>query len=85
MGAIAFDTMGCADELVKAGIPEQQAKAQAKALKSVIDEVFSSELDSSKVWVDSKSRPEKYSIFLEVLMSIMLAILAIPVLKDLLT
>ena len=83
--------MQYADDLISAGVPEAQAKAQSNALKVVINEVVSNELATKKDIIDLELRLEKRFnqiekrfVRFEVLMSIMLAILVIPVLKDLL-
>ena len=89
MSTLTFDTMQYADDLISAGVPEAQAKAQVKILKTAIDETLNSELATKS---DLKSeikalelQQEKRFVRLEVLMSIMLVILVIPILKDLLT
>ena len=93
MSAITFDALRYTDELIEVGVPEKQAKQQVRILQNAMNEVVQDkDLTTKKDLVDLELRLEKRFnhidkrfIRLELLMSVMLAILVIPVLKDLLT
>ena len=101
MGAITFDTMDYAEQLIESGVPQQQAKVQSKALKAVVDDIVSNalatknDLTVTHTQITNKIanlelkitnlelKIEKRFVRLEVFMSIIIAILVIPILKDL--
>ncbi len=108
MGAITFDTMDYAEQLIESGVPQQQAKVQSKALKAVVDDIVSNALatkndltvthtqitnkiaelelkiaDLELKITNLELKIEKRFVRLEVFMSIIIAILVIPILKDL--
>ena len=56
-----FDTLDYADELEKAGVPEAQAKVQAKALFRIIDQQLVSKQDIKELEVKIKELEVKLS------------------------
>ncbi len=105
MSALTFDTIEYFDELINAGVPEQQAKAQTKALKRAVTSALDGELaiksdllevqnilTSDLLEVknvltadlkDLEIKIEKRFARLEVLITIMLAVLLLPTIKSL--
>ncbi|MBF0178826.1 MAG: DUF1640 domain-containing protein [Magnetococcales bacterium] len=55
MATITFDTLAFVEELVAAGVPEAQAKAQAKALSSVASEQL-----VTKEYLDARLKELEY-------------------------
>ena len=81
MSVITFDTIKYFDELITAGVPKAQAKAQVNVLKRVVTAISDSKLVSK---VDSKDlKVKKRFIFLEVLIEVMAAVLVLSTLKSL--
>ena len=94
MSVITFDTIEYFDELITAGVPEAQAKAQVNVLKRAVTTISDGELatkvdlleSQNAVTADLKNlelKIEKRFVRLEVLMAIMLAALLLPTLKSL--
>ena len=86
--------MDYADKLIESGVPQEQAKAQSKALKGVVDDIVSNALATkndltatstgiTRKIAELELKIEKRFVRLEVFMSIIIAILVIPILKDL--
>lgn len=75
MGTITFDTLQYVDELVQAGVPKQQAKAQSDALKRVVDGVVNSELATKGNLKDLEIRLIKWLIGSQVPTVVVLATL----------
>ncbi len=81
MSVTTFDTIKYFDELITAGVPKAQAKAQVNVLKRVVTAISDSKLVSK---VDSKDlKVKKRFIFLEVLIEVMAAVLVLSTLKSL--
>ena len=81
MSATTFDTIKYFDELITAGVPKAQAKAQVNVLKRVVTAISDSKLVSK---VDLKDLElKKRFIFLEVLIEVMAAVLVLSTLKSL--
>ena len=81
MSVITFDTIEYFDELITAGVPEAQAKAQVNVLKRAVTAISDSKLVSK---VDLKDlKVKKRFIFLEVLIEVMAAVLVLSTLKSL--
>ena len=92
MSVITFDTIEYFDELITAGVPKAQAKAQVNVLKRVVTAISDSKLVSkvdllatqNVVTADSKDlKLKKRFIFLEVLIEVMAAVLVLSTLKSL--
>ena len=94
MSVITFDTIEYFDELITAGVPEAQAKAQVNVLKRVVTTISDGELATKVDLLESQNavtadlkdlelKIEKRFVRLEVLMAIMLAALLLPTLKSL--
>ena len=97
MSATTFDTIKYFDELITAGVPEAQAKAQVNVLKRVVTAISDSKLVSKVDLKDLELKIEKCFVTLEkcfaalenrfvrleVLMVITLAVLLLPTLKSL--
>ena len=83
MSVITFDAIKYVDRLVAKGVDEPQAKEQIIILQEALDETLKGELVTKSDLKDLELRQEKRFIRLEILMSIMLVILVIPVLRDL--
>ena len=90
MSATTFDTIKYFDELITAGVPKAQAKAQVNVLKRVVTAISDSKLVSKVDLKDLELKIEKCFttlekrfVRLEVLMVITLAVLLLPTLKSL--
>ena len=94
MSVITFDTIEYFDELITAGVPEAQAKAQVNVLKRAVTTISDGELATKVDLLESQNavtadlkdlelKIEKRFVRLEVLMAIMLAALLLPTLKSL--
>ena len=97
MSAITFDTIKYFDELITAGVPEPQAKAQTNALKHAVVTISDGELVSKVDLKDLELKLEKrfatiekrFSalenrfVRLEVLMVIIFVVSVLPTLKNL--
>ena len=90
MSVITFDTIEYFDELITAGVPKAQAKAQVNVLKRVVTAISDSKLVSKVDLKDLELKIEKcfatlekHFVRLEVLMVITLAVLLLPTLKSL--
>jgi hypothetical protein len=55
MSAITFDTLKYTERLRAAGVPEQQAKAEAEALRDVLAEAMDASLATKSDLVDVKN------------------------------
>lgn len=94
MSAITFDAIESVDKLIEVGISEPQAKAQVKILQDAIDKTVKNQLatkgDVFEIKAEMATKNEILKIEkrlnrLEILMSILLAVQAIPVIKSLMS
>ncbi len=77
MSATTFDTLTYAKKLREAGFTEQQAEAQAEALKAVVDENLATKQDIESLRRDMREMEQRITIRLGALVVASAGVLAV--------